>query len=286
MKDEFGRFHPIVNLIFYVVVLGITMFQMQIGMVLISLLWAGLYYFWLKGKKGIRYFLLVCVIVIFSAVINPLFSHKGSTLLFYMFTGNPVTLESIVYGIVAATIIGIVLLWFSTFNQVINAEKLLAAIGKAMPHVALLITMIMRFIPKYSKYQREVAQINKCNEKSKSGKIKDGFRNFSITTTWALETSIYTADSMKARGFGAKRRTSYSNYKMETRDWVLIWYILVLAAVVITGLATDRMYTYYYPYFVIKNNAIGYICYNLLCMIPILINIREEIRWHRLKSKI
>ena len=148
MKDEFGRFHPIVNLIFYVVVLGITMFQMQIGMVLISLLWAGLYYFWLKGKKGIRYFLLVCVIVIFSAVINPLFSHKGSTLLFYMFTGNPVTLESIVYGIVAATIIGIVLLWFSTFNQVINAEKLLAAIGKALPHVALLITMIMRFIPK------------------------------------------------------------------------------------------------------------------------------------------
>ena len=103
---------------------------------------------------------------------------------------------------------------------------------------------------------------------------------------WAAENAVEQADSMKARGFGVKRRTSYSNYKMETRDWVLIWYILVLAAVVITGLATDRMYTYYYPYFVIKNNAIGYICYNLLCMIPILINIREEIRWHRLKSKI
>ena len=49
MKDEFARFHPMVNFIFYAVVLGITMFQMQIGLVLISVCSALVYYFCLKG---------------------------------------------------------------------------------------------------------------------------------------------------------------------------------------------------------------------------------------------
>ena len=38
-------------------------------------------------------------------VINPLFSHEGATMLFYLKDGNPVTLESILYGV------GSVLCW-------------------------------------------------------------------------------------------------------------------------------------------------------------------------------
>ena len=57
MKDEFARFHPLVNLIFYIVVLGITMFQMQLGLVLISLFSALVYYFCLKKRTGMKYFL-------------------------------------------------------------------------------------------------------------------------------------------------------------------------------------------------------------------------------------
>lgn len=36
MNDEFSRFHPLVNIVFYICVLGITMFQMQIGLIIIS----------------------------------------------------------------------------------------------------------------------------------------------------------------------------------------------------------------------------------------------------------
>lgn len=286
MKDEFSRFHPLVNFIYYFVVLGLTMFQMQLGLVLISIFSALVYFFCLKRQNGMKYLLMVGFIFLFSSLINPLFSHKGGTLLFYLFTGNPVTLESIVYGIVSSAIISGMLLWFSTFYQIMGVERMLGAIGRFMPHVALLISMILRFIPQYTKHQKEVSLANRVEDEKFIGKIKRGSRVFSITTTWALENSIDTADSMKARGFGVRRRTSYSNYRIEKRDIVVIIWIVVLAGIVLWSLHKEMIFTYYYPYIVYKGNVFVYILYALLCLTPVFINIREGLRWHRLKLKI
>ena len=248
-----------------------------------------------------------------------MFSHKGGTLLFYLFTGNPVTLESIIYGLISAIIIGAMLLWFSTFNQVMGVERILGAIGKVLPNVSLLITMIMRFIPQYTRHQRKVSMVNKVNkrnygekinllnrektekenvieackkQKKKNGidkiiySIKEGSRTFSITTTWALENSIYTADSMKARGFGTGRRTNYSNYKFQKRDYLLMGWLVILWLVVVFSLEREKVYTYYYPFIQVKNNVVVYLIYGLLCLTPVLINVKEEIRWLILKSRI
>ena len=319
MTDEFSRYHPVVNLIFYLLVLGTTMFQMSVGLVFISLFSAVVYYFMLKKTEGLKYCAVVVGIIIVSAIINPLFSHKGGTLLFYLFTGNPVTLESIIYGLISAIIIGAMLLWFSTFNQVMGVERILGAIGKVLPNVSLLITMIMRFIPQYTRHQRKVSMVNKVNkrnygekinllnrektekenvieackkQKRKNGidkiiySIKEGSRTFSITTTWALENSIYTADSMKARGFGTGRRTNYSNYKFQKRDYLLMGWLVILWLVVVFSLEREKVYTYYYPFIQVKNNVVVYLIYGLLCLTPVLINVKEEIRWLILKSRI
>ncbi len=319
MTDEFSRYHPVVNLIFYLLVLGTTMFQMSVGLVFISLFSAVVYYFMLKKTEGLKYCAVVVGIIIVSAIINPLFSHKGGTLLFYLFTGNPVTLESIIYGLISAIIIGAMLLWFSTFNQVMGVERILGAIGKVLPNVSLLITMIMRFIPQYTRHQRKVSMVNKVNkrnygekinllnrektekenviearkrQKKKNGidkiidSIKEGSRTFSITTTWALENSIYTADSMKARGFGTGRRTNYSNYKFQKRDYLLMGWLVILWLVVVFSLEKEKVYPYYYPFIQVKNNVVVYLIYGLLCLTPVLINVKEEIRWLILKSRI
>lgn len=319
MTDEFSRYHPVVNLIFYLLVLGTTMFQMSVGLVFISLFSAVVYFFMLKKTEGLKYCAVVVGIIIVSAIINPLFSHKGGTLLFYLFTGNPVTLESIIYGLISAIIIGAMLLWFSTFNQVMGVERILGAIGKVLPNVSLLITMIMRFIPQYTRHQRKVSMVNKVNkrnygekinllnrektekenviearkrQKKKNGidkiidSIKEGSRTFSITTTWALENSIYTADSMKARGFGTGRRTNYSNYKFQKRDYLLMGWLVILWLVVVFSLEREKVYTYYYPFIQVKNNVVVYLIYGLLCLTPVLINVKEEIRWLILKSRI
>ena len=319
MTDEFSRYHPVVNLIFYLLVLGTTMFQMSVGLVFISLFSAVVYFFMLKKTEGLKYCAVVVGIIIVSAIINPLFSHKGGTLLFYLFTGNPVTLESIIYGLISAIIIGAMLLWFSTFNQVMGVERILGAIGKVLPNVSLLITMIMRFIPQYTRHQRKVSMVNKVNKRNYGEKInllnrektekenviearkrqkkkndidkiidsiKEGSRTFSITTTWALENSIYTADSMKARGFGTGRRTNYSNYKFQKRDYLLMGWLVILWLVVVFSLEREKVYTYYYPFIQVKNNVVVYLIYGLLCLTPVLINVKEEIRWLILKSRI
>lgn len=289
MTDEFSRFHPLVNLIFYVAVLGLTMFQMQIGLIIISLICGGIYHFFLKKTGGIKYLLTVIFVFVLSAVMNPLFSHKGATLLFYLFTGNPVTLESIIYGMAAAAIICAMLFWFSTFNVIMTEDKLLAGIGLVMPHVAMLLAMVFRFVPKFVRQGKAVIQANKALGIKTAGvknKIKFQADVFSITTTWALENSVDTADSMRARGYGTGKRTSYNNYRIQVRDVAIILWILMLSLAVGIEIAAGRAVTYYYPFIRIKADWIVYITYIILCMTPMIINIWETVRWHRLRLKI
>ncbi|WP_302626135.1 energy-coupling factor transporter transmembrane component T [uncultured Eubacterium sp.] len=289
MTDEFSRFHPLVNIVFYIMVLGITMFQMQMGLVIISCVCSVTYCVYLKREKSIKFCVMAFSVFIFSCIINPLFSHKGATLLFYLFTGNPVTLESIVYGIFASLIIVAMLFWFSTFNVVMSEDKILALIGKVMPGVALLLTMIFRFVPKFTRQSREIAMTQKALHGKPNkwiNKMRNGAYNFSITITWALENSVETADSMTARGYGVTKRTSYNHYKIEKRDVVVILWMAVLFVILCGALFRGEINTFYYPYIRVKGNIIVYIIYFTLCVMPIIINIKEDIKWHRLKSKI
>lgn len=76
------------------------------------------------------------------AIINPLFSHAGATMLFYMKDGNPVTLESILYGIGAGVMLAGVVSWFSVFNVVMTSDKFMYLFGKAIPAASLLLSMV------------------------------------------------------------------------------------------------------------------------------------------------
>ena len=222
MRDEFGAFHPITTIIFFFAVIAFSTFWMQAGMIAVSFLCATVYYFAIKRTEGLKYFAMVLVSMLIASMINPLFSHRGKTALFYLPTGNPVTLESIIFGLCAGVILGEVLLWFSIFNSLMSDDKWTATIGKVAPTIAMIITMVFRFVPKYTKFAKETKDIQKANGFNRGGKIKNGMNVYSITATWALESSIDTADSMRARGYGKGKRTNYHNYKFEIRDNTLI----------------------------------------------------------------
>lgn len=289
MIDEFSKYHPAVNILFYAFVSGITMFQMQMGLVIISLVCSALYYIYLKREKSVKFLCVVFVVMICSAVINPLFSHKGTTLLFYLFTGNPVTLESIIYGVFAAMIIGAVLLWLSTFQIIVCTDKMIAIVGNIFPAMATLLTMIIRLIPKISAHHKKVlnAQRGLKGAPDKWGKkLKFEADTFSITTTWALENSVDTADAMRARGYGLGKRTHYHNYKMHRRDMIALAWIFIAAVFVIANLVMGEAVTFYYPEVWVKGTLQVYIIYSLFCITPFLINFWEELKWHRFKSKI
>ena len=264
------------------------MFEMQAGLILMSFACAALYHLYLKRSAGIRYLCLMVGIFLISLIMNPLFSHKGATLLFYLPTGNPVTKESLFYGMEAAIVIVSVLLWFSTMNEIITSDKIIEFIGRGFPHFALLISMIFRFIPTFTKQMRNVYFTQKAlgeHTKGMRNKIKIGIRVFSNTTTWALEHSVDTADSMKSRGYGKGKLTTYHNYKFTYWDILLIVWFLTGTIYIAVKIFRGDCYTYYYPFIDIKGDMSTYICYLLLCMTPMIINGKEALRWHRLQLK-
>lgn len=286
MSDEFGRFHPATIIIFFIAVIAFSTFWMQAGMIAVSFVCATVYYFMLKRAEGLKFFVVVLISMFIASIINPLFSHRGKTILFYLPTGNPITLESIIFGLCAGVILGEALLWFSIFNNIMEDDKWTATIGKVAPTIAMIITMVLRFVPKYTKFAKRTREIQNANGFNDKRKIKNGMHVYSITATWALETSIDTADSMKARGYGSGRRTNYHNYKFEIRDVALVLWVLLISVIILYMANLGKIHTFFYPSFRNKESAVVIAAYIILCVTPILINIWEKLRWHILKSKI
>ena len=62
-----------------------------------------------RGAAGTLWYVLP--VVLLATAVNPAFSHRGATVLAYLPSGNPLTLESIAYGVGAGAMLAAVLLF-------------------------------------------------------------------------------------------------------------------------------------------------------------------------------
>ena len=282
MIDEFFRLHPLATLVFYISVIGISISSMHYGIVAISLI-AGLVYLAVLRKMNIKLLGILLVVFVISAIINPLFSHKGMTVLFINYWGNAVTLEAIIYGLVAAQVVCCSLIWFSSFNTIMTEDKILALIGNIMPNVATLLSMTIRMV---DRLKRKYGEVKSANIGLEPEKLKSKIKFMSIVITWLLENSIDTSLSMEARGYGLRKRTSFSNYKIDRRDVIFISWILILTILEIVLIYKKNIVAYYYPVIKVEHNIILYFIFFLHSFSGVLLDLGEEIRWRRLRSKI
>ncbi|NMA04733.1 MAG: energy-coupling factor transporter transmembrane protein EcfT, partial [Clostridiales bacterium] len=124
MIDSFSTFHPIVNFTYFVAVLLFSMFFMHPIFLGIAFTSAFTYSIMLKGKRAVRFNILYMMpMLLFMAILNPLLNHKGTTILFYLKSGNPITLESVLYGATTAFMFITIILWFSCYNEVMTSDK-------------------------------------------------------------------------------------------------------------------------------------------------------------------
>ena len=295
MTDSFSSYHPIINMFFFMLVLVFSMFFMHPACLVISFISAFTYSIYLNGKKALRFSLIfILPILIITALVNPLFNHKGGTILTYLRSGNPLTLESIVYGLAAALMLVAVISWFSCFNTVMTADKFAYLLGRVIPSLSLILYMSFRFIPSFKAQIKVISDAQKCIGRDMSNgsiisKARHGIRIISIMVTWVLENAIETADSMKGRGYGLPGRTAFSIFRFDRRDAFALLYILSCAAVVLTGAAMGAYHFRYYP--TIKGDWTGapaivvFTAYFALGAFPLIINIKEDIVWKRIESK-
>jgi len=283
---SFKTYHPIVNFIYFCAVIMFSMFFMHPVFLGISFICSLLYSVMLNGGKAIKFNIIYMLpLMLFAAIINPAFNHDGITILFYLPSGNPVTLESIAYGIAAAVMLVSVIMWFSCYNSVVTSDKLMCLFGKIIPALSLIFSMVLRFVPKFKAQFKVIFNAQRCIGRNTS-KIKNIIKIISIMITWALENSIDTADSMNSRGYGLHGRTSFSNYRFDGRDTFAVIYMLALIGAIITGAYSGFLDVRFFPSVKAAGLSPFYAAYLLLCLFPVIIDITEEIKWKYLISKI
>ena len=293
MSNSFKSFHPIINFYYFVVVIFFSMFFMHPIFLSISLICSFIYSVSLKGKKAVKFNVLYMLpLLIITALINPAFNHEGATILFYLKSGNPITLESIIYGIAAAMMFISVILWFSCYNEIMTSDKFIYLWGRIIPGISLIISMVLRFVPKYKAQIKNISNGQKCIGRDVSNgniitRARNGIKILSIMITWALENAIETADSMKSRGYGLKGRTSFSIFRFDRRDKITLSAMLILTVVILVGSWFGENTIKFFPYIKIKPISIFsiviYSSYLLLCIIPVILDFKEEIKWKYLK---
>ena len=293
---EFKTYHPIVNFVYFVFVIGFSCVFMHPVSLTISLLSGFTYSVMLKGRKALKTNLIYMIpTLIFASLINPAFNHEGVTIIEYLPSGNPLTLESVVYGLAAAMMIVSVICWFSCYTEIMTSDKFIYLFGRIIPSLSLIISMTLRFVPRFSAQLKVVANAQRCMGRDVSNgsiikRAKHGLSILSIMTTWALENAIDTADSMKSRGYGQPGRTAFSIFNFDKRDRKAFLYIMVFGIYTLIGGISGGMYFRYFPS--IKANAFSlfglsvFVAYGALCMCPILIEIWEVRKWKAIESKI
>ncbi|MCL2857120.1 MAG: energy-coupling factor transporter transmembrane protein EcfT [Oscillospiraceae bacterium] len=294
-RDAFAGFHPLVNLLYFVTVIGFAMFFMHPVCLAISFVCAVAYSVYLGGKKTVRVGLrFMLPMLVFTALLNPLFNHQGVTILAYLPNGNPLTLESILYGIAAAVMLITVIAWFSCWNAVMTSDKFIYLFGRIIPALSLILSMALRLVPRFRAQVKVISNAQKCIGRNVSSgnllqKVRHGARILSIMVTWALENAIETADSMKGRGYGLPGRTVFSIFRTQRRDVYAMAYILVCAAFIIAGAATGAYHFRYFPS--VRGQWAGgttvavFAAYFALAALPLIVNLKEDLTWKRIESK-
>ena len=295
MKDRFSHYHPLVNFLYFTLVIGFSMVLNHPLAQGISLVCAIVYAVQTDGLKAVGFCLKWCLpVMLLTAFINPAFSHEGRTILLYLPTGNPLTLESILYGISSGVLIATIFLWFLNFNRVITSDKFIYLFGRVIPALSLVLSMTLRFIPKFKTQMDAVIDAQKSigrdiSEGSIWRRTKIAITVLSIMVTWALENAIETADSMKSRGYGLKGRTAFSIYRFDDRDQLALLYLGFCGFYLLTGTMISAFGFRYFPsirYIGLNAVTLSFqFVYLILCLMPVALNWAEEKQWKAMHSK-
>ena len=293
--DAFSKRHPIVNFIFFLGAIGFGVVIQHPVYLAAGFVWATAYYLLLNGRKGLKLLFALVPLFLIMMLINPLFNTYGATVLCYVF-GRPYTLEALYYGAAVAAILVLMLIWFGCYNAVLTSDKFTSLFGNLIPALSLLLVMVLRMIPNLMRKAAQFAGARKSIGKgsaenaSRKENLTNGMTILSALTDWALEGGVVTGDSMRSRGYGCAKRTSFVVYRMTGIDAFLLGIqILLAAAVVATVISGGTTATYTPDYYIAPVSGLhigGFAAYCAYLSIPTVLHIKETIQWHISRSKI
>lgn len=282
----FEHLHPICIFAYFVLVIGLTLACMHPVMMAISCAGALLFLGRLRGKKGVLAQLrFLAPMFLLIAVANPLINHRGVTLLGMLFN-QWITLEAICYGVTAGLSLAALILWFACYSEVMTSDKFLYLFGKAAPGISLLITMTLRLVPKLKSQLREIQESQgmlREAPRSIGGKLHAALRHTSTLIGWSVENAVDEADSMKARGYGLRRRTTFHLFHFDSRDGRFLGGLLALggacAAARLLGHGRMEFYPRMDGLLTGPGGVALWLMFALLASLPALLEGKEALKW-------
>jgi energy-coupling factor transport system permease protein len=257
---------------------------------IISLIGSLSYYFYKNKSNSISVHIFSFFLFLAITLINPIVSHNGKTVLLVVYN-QPITLEAIIYGIASACMVVSILYWFKTFSHIMTSDKVIYTFGKVSSKLALIISMALRYIPLFKQQASKINKTQKAlgayREDNIIDTIKMKIKVFSVLITWTLENGIVTANSMDARGYGVCKRKAYSDYRVKFAD--IVFLIISFLLFCISAISMHNVNQNFYPEFILINNnisKIGYVSYSCLALLPLLIQVKEIIKWKYSEQKI
>ena len=259
------EWHPSTGAVLLLSLLVLSAFSTEPFVILCSLA-GGLSFCAMTGGARGQLKTVLLVVAIFTLT-NPLFSHRGEQVLFYL-NHNAVTLDALYEGARIGGMLAASLCWFSAFGRVLDGERIVYLLGRPFPKTALLISSALRMVSLAGPRHTAVKEARLAAGLKGEGALADlrfAAGNLSVSLGMTLETAVESGNSMKARGFGLPGRTSYGLFRFALRDGILIGGVALLTVLAAVGILMT-----YVPLWV---------CFGILCGIPCLLEGREKLRW-------
>ena len=213
--------HPAVPAVYLTGVLVISMLCMQPVVVALSLMGALACSVVARGLRAtVQGVVWQLPLVVLIALLNPLFSASGSTLLVRL---GPVAvyLESLAYGACAGALLVSTVVWLECLAACVAQDGLFTLGASAFPTATLAVSMCARLVPQLMRRAQAIADTERACTAAKptGGSVSQALTTSTALMTWAMEDSLVRADSMRARGWGAKvRRSSFRPRRFGVRD--------------------------------------------------------------------
>lgn len=287
-RDDFSRCHPAVNFLFFVLAIAFGAVVQHPAYTAAGAVFGGIYTCVLYGRRGLRRIFGILPLFLLITFLNPVINTSGKRVLF-LFLNRPYTWEALCYGMSLGGIFLTMLLWFGCYSAVMTSDKFTSLFGSLIPSLSLLLVMVLRMIPGFTRKAETITGARKTIGKgvsqsgNVSGKVKGGMTVLSALTTWALEGSIVTADSMRARGYGCGKRTVFRRARLTRRDGCLISLMGLLTFGVLMAGGMEASFT---PVMKVPPVNWGFPLYCGLLLLPTAYDMKEGIAWRISRSRI
>jgi energy-coupling factor transport system permease protein len=313
-------FHPAVGFSFFMLMIVLSLTSMQPVFQIISFVAVVCYAIAVSGPGAFLrgnwwIIILVAVVILF----NGFFGGRGLTVLFSLnlgFMQTPVTVESLVYGVCMGLMLANVILWFNVLGKLSSMQGFIELFTRVSPTLGMMIARITVFIPELLAQARLVEKAQRVfvrssvgggpsakaeQEKSKVGRtplheppaplphpkrtrkeqLAYGGIMSSYLMEWGMEKSLITAQSMVARGYGSRKRTSFRRTHLTLRDLVPLVTLLVLGLASLVCIVMGSMAYQFYPHLSPLEVWWGYTPFLLLILVPPALQLSEELAWWR-----